>query len=60
VTHLEYTRKKDAIAVSEASYEVKEAAMQKLEAQYSYNSVEKARKQFLESSPDISDIGDGQ
>lgn len=56
MTYLEYIRKKDAIAVSEASHEVKEAAMKELESKYSYNSTDEARRQFLESSADSSDM----
>lgn len=56
MTQLEYMKKKEAIATSEASIEIREQAMKKLEAKYSYNSVDEARRQIIESASDTSDM----
>ena len=57
MTHLEYTKKRDAIAVSDAPIEIREQAIKDLDAKYFKNSTKEARQQFLESSADTSDIG---
>ena len=57
MTHLEYTKKRDAIAVSDAPIEVREQAMKDLDAKYLKNPTEEVRRQILESSADMSDIG---
>ena len=57
MTYLEYTKKRDAIAVSDAPIEVREQAMKDLDAKYLKNPTEEARRQILESSADASDIG---
>jgi hypothetical protein len=57
MTHLEYIKKKDSIAVSDAPIEVREQAMKDLDTKYFKNPTEEARKQILESSADTSDIG---
>ena len=57
MTHLEYTKKRDAIAVSDAPIEVREQAMKDLDAKYLKNPTEEVRRQILESSADASDIG---
>jgi len=61
LTQKEYERQRACITTSSASFEVREAALAKLEFKYNRNhSVEVARKQLIESASDTSDIGDGQ
>ena len=57
MTHLEYIKKRDAIATSDAPIEAREKAIKDLESKYFKIPTEEARNQFLESAPDISDIG---
>lgn len=57
MTHSEYTKRKEAIARSDAPIEIREQAMKDLDSKYLKNPSEEARRQFLESSADTSDIG---
>ena len=57
MTYLEYIRKRNAIAVSDAPIEVREQALKDLDSKYLKNPSGEARRQLLESAADTSDIG---
>ena len=61
MTSTEYSKKLDTIAVSDAPYAIKEKAIADLRAKHEKSTASKttAMRQFLESSPDISDIKGG-
>ena len=61
MTSIEYSKKLDTIAVSDAPYAIKEKAIADLRAKYEKSTTSKdtAMRQFLESAPDISDIKGG-
>lgn len=60
MTGIEFTKRRESIAVSDAPIEVKEAAMEKLRNEFfgSSDAVELAKRQLEESKPDTNDIGD--
>ena len=57
MTHLEYIKKKDSIAVSDAPIEIREQALKDLDSKYLKNSTDEARRQIMESASDTSDMG---
>ena len=61
MTSIEYSKKLDTIAVSDAPYAIKEKAIADLKAKYEKSTPSKttAMQQFLDSSPDISDFRGG-
>ena len=56
MTHLEYLKKKEAIATSDAPIEIREQAMKDLDAKCLKNPAEEARRQIMESTSDTSDM----
>ena len=58
MTYTEYTKKKNAIATSEAPVSDKVVAMKKLDKQFYRKPKEEAMKQIIESAPEPPELGD--
>ena len=59
MTILEYEKKLQMIRTSDASVEIKEKALAKLESKFNTNTSQQiAIQQMIESAPDTDDIGD--
>ena len=58
MTYPEYTKKRDNIAISEASLDVKAAAIEELDRKFYRRPSDEAIKQIEESAPDPIKLGD--
>jgi hypothetical protein len=58
MTYPEYAKKRDNIAISEASVDVKAVAIEELDRKFYRKPSDEARKQIEESAPDPIKLGD--